>query len=94
MVAVTQGTSPIWRVVWPWPVVSSTRRASPGPNMCLLPSPQPKHRLFSLPSVIFTPHTAGPTWENYIARFRNGFDNIQRVASGRPPLWVVAGEQK
>ncbi len=55
--------------------------------------PQPKHRLFSLPNVIFTPHTAGPTWENYIARFRNGFDNIQRVAAGREPLWVVAGKE-
>jgi phosphoglycerate dehydrogenase-like enzyme len=54
--------------------------------------PQPKHQLFSLPNVIFTPHSAGPTWENYIARFRNGFDNIQRVAAGRAPLWVVAGE--
>ena len=56
--------------------------------------PQPKHRLFSLPNVIFTPHSAGPTWENYIARFRNGFDNIQRVAAGRSPLWVVAGEER
>ena len=54
--------------------------------------PQPKHKLFSLPNVIFTPHSAGPTWENYIARFRNGFDNIQRVAAGRDPLWVVAGK--
>jgi phosphoglycerate dehydrogenase-like enzyme len=54
--------------------------------------PQPKHPLFSLPNVIFTPHTAGPTWENYVARFRNGFDNIQRVASGRAPLWVVAAQ--
>ncbi len=54
--------------------------------------PQPKHPLFSLQNVILTPHTAGPTWENYIARFRNGFDNIQRVAAGRAPLWVVAGQ--
>jgi glyoxylate reductase/D-3-phosphoglycerate dehydrogenase len=54
--------------------------------------PQPKHKLFSLPNVIFTPHSAGPTWENYIARVRNGFDNIQRVAAGRDPLWVVAGK--
>jgi len=54
--------------------------------------PQPKHPLFSLQNVILTPHTAGPTWENYIARFRNGFDNIQRVAAGREPLWVVAGK--
>jgi phosphoglycerate dehydrogenase-like enzyme len=54
--------------------------------------PQAKHPLFSLQNVILTPHTAGPTWENYIARFRNGFDNIQRVAAGREPLWVVAGK--
>ena len=54
--------------------------------------PQAKHPLFSLQNVILTPHTAGPTWENYIARFRNGFDNIQRVAAGRAPLWDVAGE--
>jgi phosphoglycerate dehydrogenase-like enzyme len=54
--------------------------------------PEKKHQLFSLQNVIFTPHSAGPTWENYIARFRNGFDNIQRVASGRAPLWVVVGE--
>ena len=53
--------------------------------------PQPKHPLFSLQNVILTPHTAGPTWENYIARFRNGFDNIQRVAAGRSPLWVIPG---
>ena len=53
--------------------------------------PQPKHQLFSLPNVVFTPHTAGPTWENYVARFRNGFDNIQRVAAGRAPLWVIPG---
>ena len=51
--------------------------------------PQPKHQLFSLPNVIFTPHTAGPTWENYVARFRNGFDNIQRVAAGDRPRWVI-----
>jgi phosphoglycerate dehydrogenase-like enzyme len=54
--------------------------------------PQAKHPLFSLQNVILTPHSAGPTWENYSARFRNGFDNIQRVAAGRAPLWVVAGE--
>jgi len=55
--------------------------------------PQQKHPLFSLQNVILTPHSAGPTWENYIARFRNGFDNIQRVASGRAPLWVVCGQE-
>jgi phosphoglycerate dehydrogenase-like enzyme len=52
------------------------------------PAP-PGYPLFSLPNVTLTPHSAGPTWENWTARFRNGFDNIQRVAAGRKPLWVI-----
>jgi phosphoglycerate dehydrogenase-like enzyme len=51
--------------------------------------PARDHPLFALPNVTFTPHTAGPTWENWMARFRNGFDNIQRVAAGQRPLWVI-----
>jgi hypothetical protein len=27
--------------------------------------------------------------ENWTARFRNGFDNIQRVAAGDKPRWVI-----
>ena len=52
--------------------------------------PAPNHPLLALPSVTLTPHSAGPTWDNWAARFRNGFDNIQRVAAGRRPLWVVS----
>ncbi|HSE92695.1 MAG TPA: 2-hydroxyacid dehydrogenase [Methylomirabilota bacterium] len=52
--------------------------------------PQPGHPLFGLENVVITPHMAGPTWENWPRAFRNGFDNILRVAAGRPPLWVVA----
>ena len=51
--------------------------------------PKPDHPLLSLPNVTLTPHSAGPTWENWTARFRNGFDNIQRVAAGRSPKWVI-----
>jgi D-3-phosphoglycerate dehydrogenase len=51
--------------------------------------PAKDHPMFKLPNVTLTPHSAGPTWENWTARFRNGFDNIQRVAAGRPPLWVI-----
>ncbi len=51
--------------------------------------PKPNHPLFSLPNVTLTPHSAGPTWENWTARFRNGFDNSQRVAGGGKPRWVV-----
>jgi phosphoglycerate dehydrogenase-like enzyme len=56
----------------------------------LVEEPPPKdHPLFALPNVTLTPHSAGPTWENWTARFRNGFDNIQRVAAGRAPKWVI-----
>jgi phosphoglycerate dehydrogenase-like enzyme len=51
--------------------------------------PKPNHPLFALPNVTLTPHSAGPTWENWTARFRNGFDNIQRVAAGDRPRWVI-----
>ena len=52
--------------------------------------PTPKDNpLLTLPNVTLTPHSAGPTWENWAARFRNGFDNIQRVAAGRAPKWTV-----
>ena len=51
--------------------------------------PAPGHPLFALPNVTLTPHSAGPTWENWTARFRNGFDNIQRVAAGDRPRWVI-----
>jgi glyoxylate reductase/D-3-phosphoglycerate dehydrogenase len=73
--------------------LKSNRIFGAGLDVMVEEPPQAKHPLFSLQNVILTPHTAGPTWENYIARFRNGFDNIQRVAAGRAPLWVVAGEQ-
>ena len=47
------------------------------------------HPLFGLENVTFTPHSAGPTWENWTKAFRNGFDNVQRVARGEKPLWVI-----
>jgi len=50
---------------------------------------KPNHPLYALKNVTLTPHSAGPTWENWTARFRNGFDNIQRVAAGRPAKWVI-----
>jgi phosphoglycerate dehydrogenase-like enzyme len=50
---------------------------------------KPNHPLYALKNVTLTPHSAGPTWENWSARFRNGFDNIQRVAAGRAPKWVI-----
>ncbi|GIX48340.1 MAG: 2-hydroxyacid dehydrogenase [Candidatus Tectimicrobiota bacterium] len=51
--------------------------------------PPADHPLFKLDNVVFTPHTAGPTWETWTRAFRNAYDNIQRVAAGSPPLWVI-----
>jgi phosphoglycerate dehydrogenase-like enzyme len=51
--------------------------------------PKPNHPLFTLDNVTITPHTAGPTWENWTKAFRNAFDNIQRVAAGERPRAVV-----
>ncbi len=51
--------------------------------------PPADNPLLSLPNVVLTPHFAGPTWDNQVARFRNAFDNCQRVARGEKPLWVI-----
>jgi len=45
--------------------------------------------LFALDNVVLTAHLAGPTQESNVARLRNAFDNVQRVARGEAPLWVV-----
>jgi len=69
--------------------LKSNRIAGAGLDVMVEEPPKENHPLFSLPTVTLTPHSAGPTWENWTARFRNGFDNIQRVAAGRAPLWVI-----
>ena len=51
--------------------------------------PAADNPLFRLDNVVLTPHYAGPTWDNHAARFRNAFDNVQRVARGEAPLWVI-----
>jgi glyoxylate reductase/D-3-phosphoglycerate dehydrogenase len=51
--------------------------------------PPPDNPLFKLDNVLLTSHFAGPAWDNQIARLRNAFDNVQRVARGEKPLWVV-----
>jgi phosphoglycerate dehydrogenase-like enzyme len=51
--------------------------------------PPPDNPLFKLDNVLLTSHFAGPTFDNHTARFRNAFDNVQRIARGEKPLWVV-----
>lgn len=51
--------------------------------------PPADNPLFALDNVTLTPHLAGPTFESNIARVRNAFDNVQRVARGEFPLWVI-----
>lgn len=51
--------------------------------------PNAEDPLRSLDNVVLTPHAAGPTWESWPKRFSNGYANIERVARGEPPLWVV-----
>lgn len=51
--------------------------------------PRPDNPLFELDNVVLTAHLAGPTLESHAARVRNGFDNVERVARGEAPLWLV-----
>ncbi|MEE8301733.1 MAG: 2-hydroxyacid dehydrogenase [Candidatus Tectomicrobia bacterium] len=49
----------------------------------------PANPLLKLPNVTLTPHSAGPTVDSFRKRFHNGYANIQRVANGEAPLWVI-----
>jgi phosphoglycerate dehydrogenase-like enzyme len=70
--------------------LSSGTIAGAGLDVMVEEPPKPNHPLFTLPNVTLTPHSAGPTWDNWTKAYRNGFDNIQRVEAGRAPFWVVS----
>jgi phosphoglycerate dehydrogenase-like enzyme len=64
------------------------RIAAAGLDVMVEEPPVANHPLFALENVTFTPHMAGPTWDNWFKAFRTAFDNVQRVARGERPLWV------
>ena len=45
--------------------------------------------LFKQKNVVLSPHLAGPIWDTQYQKFRNAFDNIQRVGRGERPLWLI-----
>ncbi len=45
--------------------------------------------LVRLDNVILTPHIAGASRESWARRVCNGFENVQRVARGEQPLWLI-----
>ena len=65
------------------------RLAGAGLDVFAEEPPPADHPLFRLDNVVLTAHLAGPTWESNTARLRNAFDNVQRVARGEAPLWVI-----
>jgi phosphoglycerate dehydrogenase-like enzyme len=70
--------------------VTTGRLAGAGLDVFAAEPPPADHPLLALDNVVLTAHMAGPTWDNNFARFRNAFDNVQRVARGETPLWVVS----
>jgi phosphoglycerate dehydrogenase-like enzyme len=69
--------------------LSEGRIAGAGLDVFDQEPPPAENPLFTLDNVILTAHMAGPTQESNIARLRNAFDNVQRVARGEAALWVV-----
>jgi len=69
--------------------LASGQIAAAGLDVMVEEPPAANHPLFGLENITITPHSAGPTWENWDKAFRNAFDNVQRVAAGRKPLWVI-----
>src|SRR5438132_1279389 len=69
--------------------LTTGRLAGAGLDVMVDEPPPTNHPLFPLENVTITPHMAGPTWDTWQRCFRNAFDNVQRVAAGDKPLWVI-----
>jgi phosphoglycerate dehydrogenase-like enzyme len=51
--------------------------------------PTADNPIFKLRNVVLSAHLAGPIWDTQYPKFRNAFDNIQRVERGERPLWLI-----
>jgi len=51
--------------------------------------PASDNPLLNQKNVVLSAHLAGPVWDTQYQKFRNAFDNIQRVARGERPLWLI-----
>lgn len=69
--------------------LTGRRLAGAGLDVFAVEPPPANHPLLQLDNVVLTAHLAGPTAESNRARLRNAFDNVQRVARGERPLWVI-----
>lgn len=69
--------------------LTSGRLAGAGLDVLAQEPPPRDHPLFALEQVVLTPHAAGPTWESWPRRFANAYANVERVARGESPLWVI-----
>ena len=70
-------------------VLVTNRIMGAGLDVMAQEPPPADHKFFNLKNITITPHMAGPTVENWERAFRNAFDNVQRVAAGRPASWVI-----
>jgi phosphoglycerate dehydrogenase-like enzyme len=51
--------------------------------------PATDNPLFKQKNVVLSAHLAGPIWDTQYQKFRNAFDNIQRIERGERPLWLI-----
>ena len=69
--------------------LSDEKIAGAGLDVMVEEPPAPDHPLFSLKNITFTPHSAGPTWDNWTEALPQRLRQHPARAAGRKPIWVV-----